>query len=217
MPPIRLGYLEPFRPFCWAGDGGVQGLFVDALGARLRCAVEWVPGTLAGLPLWLAEGRIDGIAAKAITPDRAGAFRFSGPLVQTAAALFGPPGHPAPHPGAAGRAVIATPGNGPLAALLPRLAPEARVLPVADYPAALAAVESGAAGWAALNADAVAALFPGRTGPAGPRFAPLGLAVAVMAGDPAGVLGQLGLTSSAAGTERSPETPAGSPAAPDRR
>lgn len=217
MRPLRLGYLEPFRPFCWSAEGVVQGRLVEALQARSPEAVEWVPGALAQLPLWLAEGRIDAIAAKAITPERAGAFTFSEPLLQTAAALFGPPGRAAPHPGEAGPAVIATPGAGPLMASLKRLAPEARVLAVADYPAALAAVETGAADWAALNADAVEALFPGRTGPAGPRFAPLGLGVAVPAGDPGAVLARLGLTSSAVAAAPDPETPAGSPTAPDRR
>jgi ABC-type amino acid transport substrate-binding protein len=155
--------------------------------------VDWVPGTLAALPGWLAEGRIDAIAAKAVIPDRVAAFAFSDPLVETAAALFGPPGSAPPHPAKAGAARIATPAAGPLAALLPRLAPRALVVAVADYAAALAAVEAGAADWAALNADVTPALFPARTGPAGPRWAPLGLAVAVAPGDPGKVLARLAL------------------------
>lgn len=195
MPVIRLGYLDPFRPFCWARNSVAQGRFVAALRAHLppEVTVDWVPGGLAVLPDWLASGRIDGIAAKAVTPGRAGSFSFSRPLLHTAAALFGPPGRIGPAPAAAGACTIATPASGPLAGLLPRLAPRARVLAVADYDAALRAVESGTADWAALNADAVPALYPGRTGPPGPRWAELGLAVAVPSGDPGGVIARLGL------------------------
>lgn len=195
MDRIRLGYLNPFAPFCRADGPSPQGSLVTALRARVPAGVDldWHPGALADLPHWLAEGRIDAILGKAITPGRAGAFAFSAPLVRTAAALFGLPGQEAPHPGALGAARIATPAEGPLAALLAGLAPGAEVIGVADYAAALAAVEAGMADWAALNADVTPALFPGRTGPAGPRWAPLGLAVAVTPGDPDGVLARLGL------------------------
>lgn len=194
---FRLGYLDPFRPFCWSEGDAARGLFVEALSARLPAGVviDWVPGALGDLPDWLAQGKIDAIAAKAVTPGRGRAFSFSAPLLQTAAALFGPVGHPAPHPADLGDCTIATPGAGPLASILPRLAPKARVTPVADYHAALHAVETGLADWAALNADAVPALYPNCTGPAGPRWAELGLAVAVPYGDPARILSRLGLPS----------------------
>lgn len=200
MGPIVVGYLDPFPPFCRHEGGAHRGTVLDALraaAARHGAALAFVPGTLEGLPAALAAGRIDAIAAKAVTPGRAGAFAFSRPLARTGAALFAPAGQAAPALAAAGAARIATPAQGPLAALLSRLAPQAAVLPVADYAAALSAVLAGAADLAALNAEAgaaaAAAAFPGRFAPPGPRFAELDLALAVPPGDPQAVLARLGL------------------------
>lgn len=200
MGAIVVGYLDPFRPFCWCEGGAHRGSFLDALRALAAARGErlaFVPGSLAGLPEALAAGRIDAIAAKAATPGRAGAFAFSRPLARTGAALFAPAGRAAPSLEVAGAASVATPAEGPLAALLPRLAPSLAILPVADYAAALAAVLDGRAAFAALNADAgadeAAARFPGRFAAPGPRFAELDLALAVAPGDPRGVLARLGL------------------------
>jgi ABC-type amino acid transport substrate-binding protein len=202
MERITLGYLDPFRPFCWSEGGRARGRFIDALHDRVpnRVALSFLPGPLDALPRWLAEGRIDAIAAKAVTAERGAAFAFSEPLLETAAALFAPDGSVPPLPAAlAPGARIATPAGGPLAALLARLAPEAQVLPTADYAAAFAAVLDGRADVAALNADAGDALRPAGIGPPGPRFAPLGLAVAVPAGDPERVLSRLRLGAHSAG------------------
>ena len=196
---VRIGYLNPFRPFCWQQDGAARGLFVTALQARLPAGTVplWQPGALEELPRWLEAGQIDAIAAKAIVPERAGAFAFSAPLVETAAALHARFGTDAPAIAAAGGAVIATPETGPLAGGVARLAPGARIVTVADYDAALLAVAEGRADFAALNAEAttpmIADRYAGRIGAAGQRFAPLGLAVAVRAGDPDAVLPRLGL------------------------
>jgi ABC-type amino acid transport substrate-binding protein len=202
MERITLGYLDPFRPFCWSEGGRARGRFIDALRERVAdpLALDFLPGTLDDLPRWLAEERIDGIAAKAVTPERGAAFAFSEPLLETAAALFAPEGSAPPLPAAlAPGARIATPAGGPLVALLARLAPGAQVLPVADYAAAFAAVLENRADVAALNADAGDALRPAGIGAPGPRFAPLGLAVAVAAEDPKRVLARLGLGAFSAG------------------
>lgn len=199
MNPLRLGYPDPFPPFCESTPAGARGRFVDALAATLPGgqAIDWLPGPLDTLPAWLAEGRIDAIAPKAITTARADAFAFSQPLMQTAAALFGPGRHPPPALEQAGNARIGTPRQGPLAAHIARHAPAARLVFTADYADTLAAVLAGKADFAALNADAGAELarrlHPARFAPPGPRFAPLGLAVATLPGDPQKVLPRLGL------------------------
>jgi len=198
MKAIILGYLDPFRPFCWR-DGDVhRGRFIAALRhhAPGGSVLEFRPGALEDLPLWLAAGQIDAIAAKAVTGARAGLFTFSPPLMRTAAALFGPAGCVPPDMRDVATARIATPGAGPLAAMIPALAPRASVVPVRDYEAAFAAVLEGRADWAALNADAGSELadrkFAGRISAPGPRFGAFDLAVAVSPGDPAGVLARLG-------------------------
>jgi ABC-type amino acid transport substrate-binding protein len=200
MGAIVVGYLDPFRPFAWSEGGAHRGSFLDALRVQATArgvALSFRPGTLAGLPEALAAGEIDAIAAKAVTPGRAGAFAFSRPLARSGAALFAPAGRVAPGLEDAGAARVATPAEGPLAALLPQLAPGVAVVAVADYAAALAAVLAGAADLAALNADAgaeaAAARHPGRFAPPGPRFAELDLALAVRPGDPGRVLERLGL------------------------
>ncbi|MCC6006580.1 MAG: transporter substrate-binding domain-containing protein [Rhodobacteraceae bacterium] len=201
MREISIGYLDPFPPFCRCGpEGRAEGLFVAILEARAEARglrLAWHPGLLEALPLALAEGTIEAIAAKALIPERAGTLCLSEPLMETAAALFGPVGSVPPDITRAGAARIATPAEGPLAALVARLAPGSRVVAARDYPDALATVLDGRADWAALNADAGAAeaerAHPGRSAPPGPRFAPLGLSVAVSPGDPHGVLTALGL------------------------
>ncbi|MGY6536562.1 MAG: substrate-binding periplasmic protein [Pararhodobacter sp.] len=196
---LRLGYLDPFRPFCWREGNTARGSFIDALATRLSnpLSIDWQPGDLAELPALLATGQIDAIAAKAITPARAGLLTFSEPLLQTAAALFAAAGGTAPALTCAGTAVIATPASGPLPGIIRQQAPRSRLLLTKGYDDTLAALLSGRADLAALNADAGTDLaqrrFPGRFAPAGPRFAPLGLAIATPPGDPAGVLAALGL------------------------
>lgn len=199
MTRLRLGCPDPFPPFCEPTQTGAKGRFVEALAATLPDGqrLEWLPAPLDALPGLLSQGRIDGIAPKAITPARHDAFAFSQPLMQTAAALFGPAHSPPPALEKAGSARIATPRQGPLAALIARHAPAARLVLATDYADTLAAVLSGQAEFAALNADAGAELasrrHPGRFAPPGPCFAPLGLAVATLPGDPHRVLPRLGL------------------------
>ncbi|MCC5987622.1 MAG: transporter substrate-binding domain-containing protein [Pararhodobacter sp.] len=199
MNALRLGYPDPFPPFCESTSAGARGRFVTALAAALPAgqAIEWLPGKLDTLPRWLAEGRIDAIAPKAVTPARADEFAFSQPLMQTAAALFGPARCPPPALHAAGSARIATPRQGPLVAIITRHAPATQLVITADYAETLAAVLAGTADFGALNADAGAELaqrqHPGCFSPPGPCFAPLGLAVATLPGDPGSVLARLGL------------------------
>lgn len=195
---LRLGHPDPFPPFCQATARGPQGRFVDALAARLPKGqrIIWQPGTLDALPTWLQERRIHAIAPKAITDDRAREFSLSQPLLHTAAALFGPARRPVPALEQAGCARIATPRKGPLAAIIARQAPDARIIATRDYAETLGTVLAGHADFAALNLDAGAELTSrrqGRFAPPGPRFAPLGLAVATLPGDPHGVLPRLGL------------------------
>jgi len=198
MTTIVLGYLDPFHPFCWRQGDVDQGSFIAALRQHAPggAVLDFRPGALEALPLWLAGGQIDAIAAKAVTGARAGLFTFSPPLMRTAAALFGPAGSAPPAVSDVATARIATPGAGPLAAMIPDLAPRARVVPVRDYEAAFAAVLEGRADWAALNADAGADLanrvLAGRISAPGPRFGAFDLAVAVSPGDPRGVLPRLG-------------------------
>lgn len=186
---LRIGYLADFLPFTFRGPNGASGALVTMLDPRRR-RHRFIAAGLEVLPMLLHKGDIDAILPKAFTPDRTKEFDFSQPLAMTGAALFG---LGAPAIGAAGAARIATPGTGPLAALLPRLAPLATVVVVPDYAAAFAAVTEGRADFAALNADAGAAMAGGRF-TAGPRFAELPLCLAARPGDGARVFGRLGLT-----------------------
>ena len=199
MNTLCLGFPDPFPPFCEATAQGPQGRIIKALAKRLPdgLRIDWQPGPLDALPEWLRDGRIDAIAPKAVTGERAMAFAFSQPLMQTAAALFALAQRRAPALEQAGSARIATPRQGPLAALIARHAPDARLIATSDYADTLNAVLDGTADFAALNADAGAEIarrhHPGRFAPPGPRFAPLGLAVATLPGDPLKVLPRLGL------------------------
>jgi ABC-type amino acid transport substrate-binding protein len=186
---LRIGYLADFAPFTFRGPRGAQGTLV----ARLRGqGHRFIAAGLEVLPTLLHKGDIDAILPKAFTPDRAAEFDFSQPLAVTGAALFAA-GAAAPAIAAAGLSRIATPAVGPLAALLPALAPGCAVVRVADYAAAFAAVAEGRADYAALNADAGAAMA-GTRFTAGPRFAELPLCVAARPGDGARVFARLGLT-----------------------
>jgi ABC-type amino acid transport substrate-binding protein len=187
---MRIGYLADFAPFTFRGPRGAQGTLVALLRGRSR--VRFVAAGLETLPDMLHKGDIDAILPKAMTAERSAAFDFSQPLAMTGAALFAT-GPIAPAIAAAGVARIATPGTGPLAALLPALAPGCRVVSVADYAAAFAAVADGQADLAALNADAGAVMAGGRFTP-GPRFAELPLCLAARPGDGPRVFGRLGLT-----------------------
>ncbi len=187
---LRIGYLEDFAPFTLRGPRGAQGTLVALL--RVRGRVRFVAAGLEALLVLLHKGDIDAIVPKALTPARAHEFDFSRPLAMTGAALFAL-GGPAPAIGAAGTARIATPGAGPLAALLPGLAPGCRVVRVADHAAAFATVAEGRSDFAALNADAGAVMAGTRFTP-GPRFAELALCLAARQGDGARVFPQLGLT-----------------------
>lgn len=199
---MRIGYLQDFAPFCRRTGRGAEGRLVAALS---RPGVRFIPAGLEALPAMLVAGQIDAILPKAQTGARSGQFDFSAPLARTGAALFGPLGRAVPHPAQAGSCRIATPGIGPLAALLPGLAPQAQVVAVADYAAAFAAVADGRADYAALNADAGAVMAQGRFGP-GLRFAELDLCLAARPGDGPRVFGRLGLLPAAAG---SPDSAAG--------
>ncbi|MEC9344353.1 MAG: transporter substrate-binding domain-containing protein [Pseudomonadota bacterium] len=200
MRTVRIAYADPFRPFAWCENGVHRGRFLDCLGALAagaNVALRLVPGPMQDLPLWLGRGEIDAIAPQAIVPQRAGRFVFSRPLMETSAALFGPRGSVPPLVGEAGTARIATPVSGPLAEMLPALAPNCLVVGTSDYEDSLRAVANGIADWAALNADAGAELAAewrsGAIGARGAPFARIGLAVAVRPGDPNGVLAALGL------------------------
>jgi ABC-type amino acid transport substrate-binding protein len=192
---MRIGYLQDFAPFCRRTGRGAEGRLVAALRSP---GVRFIPAGLEALPAMLAGKEIDAILPKAQTGARAGQFDFSAPLARTGAALFGLAGRAVPHPGQAGRCRIATPGIGPLAALLPSVSPDATVLAVADYAAAFAAVVEGRADYAALNADA-GAVMAGARFAAGPRFAELDLCLAARPGDGARVFARLGLVPAAAG------------------
>ena len=187
---MRIGYPEDFAPFTCRGPRGAQGTLIALLRGRAR--VRFVAAGLEALPDLLHKGDIDAILPKAFTPARAQDFDFSQPLAMTGAALFSL-GRAAPAIGAAGGSRIATPGVGPLAALLTGLAPGCTVVRVADYATALTAVADGRADHAALNADA-GALMAGARFRAGPRFAELALCVATRPGDGARVFARLGLT-----------------------
>ncbi len=200
MRSFWIAFPDPFRPFVWQAAGRARGTFVRALTKRLPRGVQiiWISSAHGALPALLLSGEIDAIAPLAITRERCGLFAFSEPLMQTAAALFARAGEKAPHPSTAGLARIVTPRAGPLAALLRALAPAIRLNLVADYEEAFACVLARQADYAALNAEAGTAfarrLFPGAISAPGPRFAPVGLAVATLPGDPQGIFPELGLT-----------------------
>ncbi|MFN3937871.1 MAG: substrate-binding periplasmic protein [Gemmobacter sp.] len=189
----RIGYPVDFAPFAHRQGGRAAGSLVALLRQRAkarRIDLQFVPSGIDGLPGLLASGGIDAILPKVPTATRSAAFAFSVPLAATHAALFGRGG--APHPAEAGACGIATPFQGPLFDILPRLAPQARLIATADYAGALAAVHDGLADFAALNAEVGALHCRGRLA-IGPRFAQFDLCLAAAAGDPTGILSRLGL------------------------
>lgn len=178
---------ESFAPFVQVEAGRVAGLAVEALDALAEQAgveIEYLPAPAARIPAILAEGRADAAFPLAINPERLALFDFSDPVLVTGGGFFVAAPSPAPAALADLRAArIATPATGPLAAFLRAHAPDAILVPTADYIEPLRMVVSGEADAAALNLEAgcllAEQLFPGRITLPARHFLKLPLALGV--------------------------------------
>lgn len=184
---MRIGHDVPFEPFAVIEDGRSTGLIIDLVAEALRRAGighRFVPLALDASEGALADGTVDALAFKGVSPERQAKMDFSADIVETGGALFARAGAPGTAlKDFAGKTVV-TPRRGPLVAQLARLAPDIVVVPTTSYEESLDLVLAGRADAAALNFQAglrlARAKYPGGFAlPAAPFVAlPLAFAVA---------------------------------------
>ena len=186
----RIGFDHPFQPFAFLDNGTPRGTLIERVAAimtRAGLAFEWVPMSLEETEPALYSGKVDALAFKGITPERAPTMDFSVTLEVSGAALFRAAGlrvsdNPADFPGLR----AATPRRGPLAAQFARDYPQLELRLVDSYESAFAALVSGEVQLAALNFQAgiqiANDLHPGQIGLPRSPYAPLPLAFAVAKG-----------------------------------
>ncbi len=196
--PLKIGYNRDFAPFTFEQDGGAQGLALDATRATLAAANlrgDFVPLGLPDMFDRLLDGSMDMLAGTGAVAARTDKFAFSQPLVATGGAWFPRahmdwPSDAALETGAGAGLRVVTPAAGPLAAHIRQAFPQLDLATCDDYGAALARVTSGDADAAALNYHVGRTMIAGDsrvTAPAG-TFVQINLALAVLAGDPGGLL-----------------------------
>lgn len=197
---MRIGHDVPFEPFAVIEDGRSTGLIVDLVAEALRRAGighRFVPLALDASEGALADGTVDALAFKGVSPERRAKMDFSADIVQTGGALFARAG------GAPGTALkdfsgktVVTPRRGPLVAQLARLAPDIVVVPTTSYEESLDLVLAGKADAAALNFQAGLRLartqYPGRFALPESPFVALPLAFAVARGRNGDLLARVG-------------------------
>ena len=190
QPALKVGHDPDFPPFGWRAGDESRGWLIELVGAaltRARVRAQFVPTPLPRLEAALEAGQIDAIAFHGVVPERKHKFAYSAPLVASGGAWFLPEtvawldGEPPEG------AIVATPERGPLFGVIAQRYPRARLLGVADYPAALTAALEGKAEAAALNMHVGAYLvrrdFAGRFHLPKKPFLPIDLAFCCLAGD----------------------------------
>lgn len=153
MTQITIGYDPDFAPISFTIAGGEgEGRAIALL--RETCAAAdvacgFVPVVLADQEEALHSGKVDALAAMAVTPERKRRFDLSAPYLVTGAAWFAlEPFDPERS------ASIVTPASGPLVRIVAERWPHLAVLPATGYREALELVAGGEAAAAALNFDA---------------------------------------------------------------
>ena len=169
---LRVGLDVPYEPFGVIQDGQVTGMLVELVGLLLNdlgIAHRFDAMPLADTEPALAEGRVDALAYKGITPARLASIDFSEPIMISGGATFTRPGL---LPSADLRQFdgmrVVTTRHGPLWRHLLTEHPALQLLPAEHYQQALEMVLRGEADLAALNMHAGRAiaqrLFPGQLG-----------------------------------------------------
>ena len=169
---LRIGLDVPYEPFGLMQDGQVSGMLVELVGmllADLGLAHRFVPMPLADTEPALAEGRVDALAYKGITPARLASIDFSEPIMISGGATFTRPGLlPSDNLRQFDGMRVVTTRHGPLWRHLQTEHPALQLLPAEHYQQALEMVLRGEADLAALNMHAGRAiaqrLFPGQLG-----------------------------------------------------
>ena len=199
--PLRIGYNGDFAPFAFEDAGQARGLAIDTTRSALGGAgldADFTPFGLSKMFDALLDGAIDMLAGTGAAAARAEQFAFSRPLVATGGAWFPRaavawPSDADLNAGVGQGLRVVTPAAGPLAAHIGQTFPQLDLATCDDYAAALDQVTTGAADAAALNFHVGCAMVEGDarvTTPAG-AFIQVNLALAVLAGDPAGLLALL--------------------------
>lgn len=151
----RLAYNTDFPPFSVCENEKPRGLGIEILNAAMNSVelgVEFVPSSLTEIQDLMIDGRVDGIALWAVTPERERRFDFSEPVIRTGGAIFQRASDPPALDLAdyEGKRVV-TPPKGPLFLYIIRNFPGVQIVEARDYPESLAAVLRGDAEAAALN------------------------------------------------------------------
>jgi len=152
---LRIGFDNPFEPFAWMEDGQAKGMLIDVVAdilAEARLSHVFVPLPLEAIEPALADGRIDAIAFKGITPERERVMAFSEPLLVTGGAIFTRRGRTASANlrDYAGMRVV-TPRRGPLHAQIEREFPDLALIDGESYEGSFDTLLAGRADLAALN------------------------------------------------------------------
>ena len=154
MTQITIGYDPDFAPISFInahgeGEGRAISLLREACAAA-DVACGFVPVVLADQEDALHSGKVDALAAMALTPERKRRFDLSAPYFVTGAAWFALD----PFDPESRSASIVTPASGPLVRIVAERWPHLAIMPVTGYREALERVAGGEAAAAALNFDA---------------------------------------------------------------
>ncbi|MEZ5791363.1 MAG: transporter substrate-binding domain-containing protein [Nitratireductor sp.] len=193
---LKFCHDPDFPPFSFVDEDGVpRGTLVEQTTKAMQKA--GIPFQFVAMPMSaqagaLANGDVDAIAGLAITPPRLQDHDFAPPFVITGGGLFSLKTQPSDSHCIRN---IATPAAGPLLPACRRYFPEARIIAVDSYLAALAMVQAGDADAASLNIDVAPEIcerfFPAQFHIAPKPFFSLPLAIAVKKGKHAALAGAL--------------------------
>jgi hypothetical protein len=151
--PVRIGFNPDFAPFSHVVNGAPSGIILERLMGVFQAAeieYELEQTKLTKLVSDLMAGRLDALAALAITPSRLETLSFTKPVITSGAAWFTLANNELFVDGGIPKSVI-TPRVGPLVRQTRSLFPEIDLKICSDYDAALDAVIDGHAEAAALN------------------------------------------------------------------
>ncbi|MBT5185187.1 MAG: transporter substrate-binding domain-containing protein, partial [Kordiimonadaceae bacterium] len=151
--PIRIAYNPDFAPFSHVVKGTPSGIILERIMDVFQAAdidYEFLPTKLVNLTADLMAGKIDALAALAITPARLKTLSFTKPMIISGGAWFTLANNDPLIDGGIPKSVI-TPKVGPLVGQIKNLFPEIDLKTSSDYDAALKAVVDGEVQAAALN------------------------------------------------------------------
>jgi ABC-type amino acid transport substrate-binding protein len=187
---VRAGFDVPFEPFAFVSEGTAQGMMIDLvrhLIERTGRRAQMLPMHLPDCEPALAEGHIEALAFKGVTPERLTRMDFSDPLILSGGATFTRAGlAPSTRLADFDGMRAATTRNGPFWSLLEREHPRIARVHGETYEQCLDKVVAGEADLAVLNLQAgtwiARKAHPGRIGLPDQPCSPLTVSFCMMKG-----------------------------------